>query len=211
MRQALLLIPLVLALAFVASTNEPDDQAAVDEFTLSALRIDQVHRAGRVHFAISGLDPDTVLSGTASTIAGRDVFVVCLRKDEPGYPYGAWGYVYLWGDNEYMAEEVCDGLHALIAEDSSVPAWKQGLGVLVLAHESFHLNQGIKEPESEARTECRAIKGFDRTVKLLGRGDADVERLLPYALAIHWRIAALAPEYFWKPCNVPNFWPPDES
>jgi hypothetical protein len=161
--------------------------------------------------AVAQRDPDALVDSVASAIAGREVHVVCLEEGEPGYPadMGAWAYVYLWGDNEFMSEEVCDGLYAL-AHNVPAPLWKQALGVLVLAHESFHLNRDVKEPGDEARTECRAIKHAARTVRLLGGDDETYERLFPYLLALHWRIAAKAREYYHEPCRVPNFWP-DES
>lgn len=203
-------VALVLLLAGLAYA--PDTASSPSSF-----RIDHAYPTGRVNFAISALDPDVVLSGTASTIAGREVFVVCVRKGEPGDQTmaGAWGYVYLTGDNEYMSEEVCDGLHALSSvnenDRSATPNWKQALGALVLTHESFHLNQAVKDPGSEARTECRAIKNFARTVRLLQDDVRVAQTLLPYALAIHWRIAAKVKAYYWEPCSVPNFWPSDES
>jgi hypothetical protein len=157
--------------------------------------------------AVAQRDPVALLDSVASSIAGRPVVVVCLDEGDAGYPgdYGAWGYVYLWGDNEFMSQEVCDGLLALTGGPPAA-LWKQALGVLVLTHESFHLNQHVKQPENEARTECRAIKNFTRTAGMLGASNEDAERLLPFALAIHWRVAAKAREYFYEPCKVPNWW-----
>jgi hypothetical protein len=160
--------------------------------------------------AVAQRDPDATLDRVASSIAGRPVVVVCLEEGDAGYPgdYGAWGYVYLWGDNEFMATEVCDGLYALSHNASvhNVPDWKQALGALVLTHESFHLNQQVKEPGDEARTECRAIKNVQRTITLLGADEGTYERLFPYLLALHWRIAARIQEYYYEPCKVPNWW-----
>jgi hypothetical protein len=152
-------------------------------------------------------DPDATFDSVASLIAGREVHVVCLEDDEPGSPatVGAWGYVYLVGDNEFMAPEVCDGLSALEG-GAAAPDWKQALGALVLTHESFHLNQQVKEPGNEARTECRAIKNVRRTILLLGGDDGTYERLFPFLLALHWRIAARAQAYYYEPCRVPNWW-----
>lgn len=161
--------------------------------------------------AVAQRDPDGALDRAASVIAGRDVHVVCLEVGDDGYPgrVGAWGYVFMVGDNEFMSEEVCDGVAAIAAHDMSVPLWKQALGALVLTHESFHLNRRVRDPGSEARTECRAVKNVARTVKLLGGSDVLQEVLLPYELAVHWRAAALMREYYYEPCVVPNFWPPE--
>ena len=52
----------------------------------------------------------------------------------------------------------------------------------------------------------RAIKRTGRTIRWLGGDDDAVGTLIPYALAIHWRIAARYQDYYLESCNVPNWW-----
>jgi hypothetical protein len=146
------------------------------------------------------------LGVVASRIAGQPVVVYCYDHGEDGDPLtnDAWGYVYLAIPVENMAEEVCDG--ALGIANNSQPRWEQALGALVISHESFHLNLSFKNRGNEGRTECRAIKHTRDTMLQLGASEERADELMPYALAIHYRIAARFPEYFYKPCNVPWFW-----
>lgn len=146
------------------------------------------------------------LEGPASRIAGRPVEVRCYEHGEPDDPFdaGAWGYVYLWDPVEYQAKEVCDG--ALGIADNSAPLWEQALGALALTHESYHLALRYRDRGNEAQTECRAIRHFGPMVGFLGGDQAKIEQLRPYALSIHYRIAAQFPEYNLKSCNVPFWW-----
>ncbi len=158
------------------------------------------------------------LSGVASRFAQRPVEVRCYepgeRTDDPRYfdpsLIGAWGYVWIGDNVENMAPEVCEGALAIADPASSVAAWKQALGALVIAHESYHLRLNLGNRGNEAATECRAIRHFKYTVQFLGGSPSLAERLLPYALSIHWRIAARYPEYYQESCVVPNYWPPSE-
>jgi hypothetical protein len=146
------------------------------------------------------------LAEVAAQIALQPVEVRCYERGEAEDPWGvgAWGYVYIGIPVEHMAAEVCDG--ALGIHDNSQPKWKQALGALVLAHESYHLNLQVLHPDNEARTECRAIKHTRETMLRLGASENQADELMPYALAIHYRIAAKYPEYNWKPCDVPWYW-----
>lgn len=144
------------------------------------------------------------LAGPASRIAGQPVEVRCYQHDEPDDPLsiGAWGYVYPNDPVEYMAAEVCAG--ALGIADNSAPQWMQALGALVLAHESYHLALRYRNRTDEAWTECRAIRHFRYMVMFLGGTPEQATALLPWGLALHWRIAALAPVYNLDGCKVPN-------
>lgn len=145
------------------------------------------------------------LDAAASAIAKRDVTVRCptdAEADADGVlQSGAWGYVWFrWGepavDYAIVKPYICaDALHLSQADE-----WDAALAVLVIVHESWHLRD-IYKNESEAVTECRAIKSFERGVQLLG-GSAQLARnLLGEALAIHryWLPAI----YQLKGCRLP--------
>jgi len=146
------------------------------------------------------------LNALASKLAARDVTVGCYEPGEPESPASAeaWGYVYLNAPYEYLDQTVCDGLTGLF--DPGVATWKKELGVLVITHESYHLNLHFRKRGNEGFTECRAIKSTSKVVHLLGGDDGSVGTLLPFALAIHWRTVALYPDYWLENCKVPNWW-----
>jgi len=151
---------------------------------------------------------DPRLDAVASQIAGRPVTVGCYTHTEPEAPWamGAWGYVYVGSSYEYLDETVCDGAQAILNGDQTVPLWKSAIGTLVLAHESYHLNRGVREPGNEAYTECHAIRAAGRTIRLLGGDNGAVGTLMPYILAMHWRISAKYPQYYFPECRVPWWW-----
>ncbi len=151
---------------------------------------------------------DPRLNAVASRIAGHAVTVGCYERGEPGSPYAkrAWGYVYMGGNYEYLDQAVCDGAIGILDHDYTIDSWKMAVGTLVLTHESFHLNARVINPDSEAKTECRAIRNTGRTIRWLGGDNTLVGQLIPYALAIHWRIAALFQDYYLPTCRVPNWW-----
>jgi hypothetical protein len=158
--------------------------------------------------AAQAVTTDPRIDATASRISGRSVTVGCYDRDEADAPYGlgAWGYVYLGTPYEYLDIEVCQGLLGILDHDATVPEWREALGALVLAHESYHLNIHKKNVDNEAVTECRAIRATAGTIRLLGGGEQLVATLMPFALAIHWRIAARYQDYYYPACRVPWWW-----
>ncbi len=144
----------------------------------------------------------------ASRVAGQDLEVRCYLHHEDGDPIdsGAWAYVYLADPVVYLSKDACDGALA-IANGSMAPLWQQGLGVLSLTHEAYHLKLALSDWRrgSEAQTECRAVKRVPQSLVELGASPALADAILPWALAIHWRIEELADEYDYPSCAVPVF------
>lgn len=145
------------------------------------------------------------LDQAASAIAKRDVTVRCptdAEADEDGVLLGgAWGYVWFsFGEPAVDYTIVKPYICADALRLAEVDEWDAALAVLVIVHESWHLRE-IKHNESEAVTECRAIKSFERGVMLLGGSARLARNLLGEALAIHryW----LPPVYQLKTCNLP--------
>jgi hypothetical protein len=149
------------------------------------------------------------LAAVASEIAGRPLTVLCYRHGEPGDPllWGAWGYVGLFGSTVNLSKEACDGALAIVEQDVSTPLIEQALGALSLTHESLHLRLELPfaRRASEAQTECRAIKRVQETMLELGASPALASQLLPWALAVHYKKAALSSAYDWPGCRVPVF------
>lgn len=149
------------------------------------------------------------LAPVASGIAGRPLTVLCYRHGEPGDPllWGAWGYVGLFSSTVELSKEACDGALAIVDEDLSTPLVEQALGALSLTHEAFHLKLDLPftRRASEAQTECRAVKRVRQTMLELGASAALADQLLPWALAIHYKKAALSEAYDWPACRVPVF------
>jgi hypothetical protein len=147
-----------------------------------------------------------VLDAAASWMANQAVTVRCLGPGEKDSPasVGAWAYVFLWQPVIYADDEVCEGALAIVHHDTSVAWWQQALGALVLTHESFHLRLNMGNRGNEAATECRAIRHVRYMLERLGASPKLVAKLLPWALALHWRLAATVPAYYAPHCNVPN-------
>lgn len=153
--------------------------------------------------------PDqAVLDETVSYVSQGDAIVHCLTHTEKGapWPQGAWAYVFLSHPDVYADVVVCDGALAIAHHDATVPLWEQAVGALVLTHEAFHLNLAFKNRGNEALTECRAIKHAADTMRHLGATEALVNQLMPIALAAHYRVGALYPQYNKKDCQVPWYW-----
>jgi hypothetical protein len=161
---------------------------------------------------------DPQLDYAASKIAGHPVRVLCYERGEVADrfhydPYtvdNAWGYVLAFiHDEENMAAEVCGGALAITNSEASVPLWEQALGALTIAHESFHQRLDLGDRLNEAKTECRAIRHFTHTVRLLGGTAEKAAELYPYAAAIHYRISFKQPNKFGlRDCDVPWWWSP---
>lgn len=157
-------------------------------------------------------NPAPELDAIASSIAGQQVTVRCWVDDQdPDYSADAWGYVYLWHTVIYLDPRVCAGALAVLHHEMR-PLWQQALGALVLTHEAYHLKQALPywRRQSEAQTECRAVKRVPQTLTDLGATPALADAILPWALAEHYKIAGLhmpdeAPPYDWPGCAVPMF------
>jgi hypothetical protein len=144
----------------------------------------------------------------ASKIAGQTLEVRCYEHHEADDPLdsGAWAYVYLASPVVYLSKESCDGALAL-ASGSMAPLWQQALGALTLTHEAYHLKLALPlwRRGSEAQTECRAVKRVRQSIVELGASEALADAVLPWALAEHFKLTGLAPEYDWPGCLVPVF------
>lgn len=139
----------------------------------------------------------------------QKITVNCHEPGDAGDPalYGAWGYVFSFDhENIHLDKRVCDGANAIATDDPSVPDWQKALGALVVAHESFHQRLDLSDRLDEAKTECRAIRHFRYFVQFLGGSAELADRLVPFGLAIHWRIAARFQDYYLEACKVPWWW-----
>lgn len=149
------------------------------------------------------------LAPVASGIAGRPLTVLCYRHGEPGDPllWGAWAYVGLFSSTVNLSKEACDGALAIVENDVSTPLVEQALGALSLTHEAYHLKLDLPftRRASEGQTECRAVKRVRQTMLDLGASAALADELLPWALAVHYKKAALSKAYDWPGCRVPVF------
>lgn len=147
------------------------------------------------------------LSQVASRIAGQPVEARCYEAGEDGAPgsLGAWGYVV--GDIPivHLDPTVCEGAAAVADPATTVPLWKQGLGVLVLTHEAFHLATRYRDRGDEAKTECRAVRHARYANAFLG-GDARWENVKVAVLAMHYLLVNIAPRYALAGCKVPGWW-----
>jgi len=136
--------------------------------------------------------------------------VLCYDPGEPGDPYsmGAWGYVLTYDRTTVnLTKEMCDGIVAVIRHDTSIPAWERAVGVLVLVHESYHARYWAGN-NSEALVECKAIRHWAYGMKFLGATPQEIQQLLPYALAFHFREEEKFREYDLHSCNTPWYYPP---
>lgn len=147
------------------------------------------------------------LAAVASLIAGQPVTVRCWGDSlDPDYDDSSWGYVYLDSTVIYLSPQACAGALGL-AEGTMLPLWELALGALTLTHESYHLKAALPwwRRQSEAQTECRAVKRVRQTMIDLGSSETLADAALPWALAEHYKITALAPVYDWPGCRVPVF------
>jgi hypothetical protein len=154
------------------------------------------------------------LAPVASEIAGRPLTVDCYQHGEPNDPWqmGAWAYVDLFESTVNLSQQACDGAMAIVDGDVSKPMIEQALGALTLTHEAFHLRLTLPfaRRASEAQTECRAVKNVYQTMLDLGATSALADELMPWALAVHFKVASLSDRYDWPGCQVPyfsGFWP----
>lgn len=138
-----------------------------------------------------------------------DTTVDCFAKNEAGDPYidGAWGETFILSGDIALAAEICDGLLGVIHHDATVPLWERAIGVLVLVHESYHSRMWTWRAD-EARVECQAIRHFRVGAALLGATPEEIEQMFPVALAFHYRLGEHYPQYDYKPCVVPFYYPP---
>lgn len=154
----------------------------------------------------------TSLEPVASAIAGQPLTVLCYEHGEESDPlvWKSWAYVRLFEPVVHLSREVCDGALA-IQSGAMLPLWEQALGALALTHEAYHLKTSLAmwRRESEAQTECRAVKRVQATMRELGASPALVEALYPWAASEHFKISALNEEYDYPSCSVPGFewWP----
>lgn len=169
-----------------------------------------IREAKSFHIALS-------LNGVASAIAGRPVNVRCYG-DEPQSPaeYGAWGYVEVpTGKQQWEAldERLCAGASA---PNSDLPDWQRALGVLVLTHESYHLRRWGGAGD-EGKVECKAIRHWKTSMRLLGATEATVNDLWPWTLAVHYRLTDYVDlrtgerPYYEAGCDTPKLWDPPED
>jgi hypothetical protein len=155
------------------------------------------------------------LDHVASVLAMRPVQIDCPDQTDWNADSLAahdWDYVIFYGgqpaDSARVDPLICSGALAIPGAAAGQPTglddWQLAIAVLIIAHESYHLRKWSLNAD-EAAVECRAIRHFTTTVQLLGGTHALAERLLPWALAFHFRMAALHPEYRSPRCKPP--WP----
>lgn len=148
---------------------------------------------------------DPRLDALASKFAMRPVTIECLTEEEDSTLSYAWGYTYLYWDKAVVDAALCNAALAIAdGAPEREPDWRMAVAVLVLVHESYHMRHWDLR-HSEAAVECRAIRHTRVAMRLLGADERLADRLMPWALATHWRIGAVAPEYNSKTCKVP--WP----
>jgi hypothetical protein len=155
------------------------------------------------------------LASVASTFAQRPVAVRCYEPLEDDSPSGegAWGYVIQplgWASFLALDERLCEG--ALNVNNSALPIWERALGVLVLTHESYHLRRW-GAAGNEAKVECRAIRHWRVSAKMLGASDAAIDEIWPFALASHYHLTEFmladgTRPYYDENCVVPPLWSP---
>jgi hypothetical protein len=154
-------------------------------------------------------DTPAELSRVATTLALREVEVRCPSEAEWGRDpetIGVWSYAHIRGGYAVLKRPLCDG--ALGAADDGLPAWQRAAGVLALVHESFHLRPW-RHRRNEGKVSCQAINNFGVGARLLGASPEQVNELLPYALALHWRTIRLFPLYHDRTCRLPMWRPPE--
>jgi hypothetical protein len=148
------------------------------------------------------------LDALASYWAQRPIQINC-PEDWANDPWaqGTWGYTFLGADQAWVDPQLCD---AAVALESGGPAnenWRTALSVLVITHESFHLRYW-KWNGDEARVECKAIRSWPESFLILSHWNLPAFRqAMPYALAEHYQLAAMVPEYNLKGCKI-GWWPP---
>jgi hypothetical protein len=142
------------------------------------------------------------LSALGQTFAMRGEGIRCDTAQNDANLATAWGYTYMTWDYAIVDQPLCDAVQAMI-DGGPFEDWQAALGVLVIVHESYHVRLWPGRA-NEALVECRAIRHWTIAMRLLGIDEPTIARLKPWALAMHWRIAALAPEYNEHGCNVPN-------
>jgi hypothetical protein len=159
-------------------------------------------------------EPAPELNAVASQIARQSLQVRCWLNDgvDLDADEQSWGYVFLESPVIYLDPTVCDGAKALVS-GAMLPLWQIGLGALVLTHESYHLNVFLSYERrgNEAQTECRAVKRVRQTMLDLGASQQLADAILPWSIAMHFKIETLADgEYNYPSCKVPvfsDFWP----
>ena len=162
--------------------------------------------------------PAPELDSVASNIAGQALTVRCWvnEADDLDADANSWGYVYLAEPVIYLSPLACEGALAL-ARGAMAPLWQLALGALTLTHEAYHLKASLpwERRRSEAQTECRAIKRVRQTALVLGSNEALAALVLPWAIAMHYKVSLIRDwngtlPYNYPTCHVPvfaDFWP----
>jgi hypothetical protein len=151
------------------------------------------------------------LNALASYWAQRPITIEC-PEDWATDPWatGTWGYTFLGADEATVDPSLCEA--ALELADSAGAQrknedWRAALSVLVITHEALHLRYW-KWNANEARVECRAIRSWPESFLMLSNWNLPAFRqAMPYALAEHYQLAAMVPEYNFKKCKI-GWWPP---
>jgi hypothetical protein len=154
------------------------------------------------------------LDRVASILALRPAHVWCSseaewRKDP--LAKGDWGYVIVYegpDDTAIVNPLICRAALAIPAAATDEPTgledWQLAIAALIITHESYHIRLWDLNGD-EAAVECRAIRHFAVAMRLLGGSPALAARLLPWALAFHFRMGTLHAEYRSPHCKTP--WP----
>ncbi len=147
------------------------------------------------------------LDDVASIVAMRPYSIHCPTAeawaDDPLSEI-AWGYTMLVWDFAVLNPMLCEAALDVGVEEIS-DDWARALSVSVLIHEAYH-GRRWGGRANEAKVECKAIRHWTVGMQMLGGGDEEIGRLKGWALAMHWRLARLADEYYLPSCDVPNPW-----
>jgi len=123
-----------------------------------------------------------------------------LDLGEPLAPEEIYGRTFTGTNVVEFRWDLCpilDDLSGSSADDTT-----KALAVLTLIHESYHVRHWSWRL-NEARVECQAIRHFRVGVQVLGGSQQLADRLLPFGLEWHDRIARDR-AYYLASCEVPR-------
>ena len=147
------------------------------------------------------------LDDVASIFAMRSYSIRCPTADawsDDPLSEIAWGYTMLEWNYAVLDPLLCEAALDVGVEENT-DDWARALAVSVLIHESYHGRRwGARA--NEAKVECKAFRHWRIGMGLFGAGDEEVDRLWPWALALHWRLTRLAKEYYLPSCELPVPW-----
>lgn len=140
----------------------------------------------------------------ASVFAQQPVTIECVEQDSYGYVYPSVPVIHL-------RPILCQRLSEMESGDfSNVGLWTNGLAVLALVHEAYHLRLNWSARLNEAQVECKAIRHVTAALGLLGIPHEHWAVLRQQAIFAHWYVLSSwwahtgKSPYFLKTCKVPR-------